>query len=922
MKKTIRLFIVILLAITVGFLAYHWWKSRQPTDAWVFIPDHAALILEVKSPLDWLKANQAKPSWITLASLPYSRTLLQRLDSLQAVGRTTDHSIEDFLHNKQVTISVHLTARDDFDYLFYVPLSGLSEPLWLDEWIKKFQQNPAYQTNAHSFQGLTITEIKANQQNNLVFSYIIHQNYFIGSYTPFLVEDAVRTIGNKNLLSNRWDEMKRPAQLITDSEGTVQVHINMARMGQWASVFTTPDQVNYFQNLSYLAQSGLFSLQSDKEQIRLNGRLYTHTGEQEADWLDIFKDQPARAMRLTNLIPNEATVLYHWGFEDARRLRDALARYNEKHDSTTIRRQVEVREKYGVRLNLLYDWVGREMAMSLLETNEATANRLIFVEAKDLDKAISQLSDLTLQVDRRNNSMPYVEHYAGTTIRQIGIPELPACVFGSLFEGFPQCFYTSLKGHIIFSNQISPIKKLLDDVAAGNVWNNSVKQKTLLQQTSPEANFSMFVNTTNAWSLFLQNVSPHWRELLTANSPAVRSFEQVALQVIHRSNFYETTLSFHHPHDQALLAAENQFLINQRVKFESPVRTPPFIVKNAEDQSNEMLVQDEANALHFISSAGKKIGKKALNSPIVSEIYQVDVFNNGELQFAFATKQQLHLIDRKGVLLTGFPVSLPDSAQLQTMSVVDYDKSKDYRFAVSDTQGNIYMFDKAGNLLDGWKPKSLGYGLSAPVQHVRVRDRDYLIAAQTNGAIQVLNRKGESYPNFPIQLNTKLSSPVVVTEGISSETTLLTTITPQGELLQVDLDGKVKRREQLYRPDRETTFQLCSEAHGKGWAILRQSETKIALLGNPPSIFFEKDTESSRRVWCQYYDFGTNRNVFALTFPDQQQTILYEANGKMIGNRAIESQFPVGIKYSEAFHKLLIYRASRYEAGIWTVKVR
>jgi hypothetical protein len=922
LKKTIRLFIVTLLAIAVGFLAYQWWKSRQPTDAWVFIPDHAALILEVHSPLDWLKANQTKASWATLAALPYSQTLLQRLDSLQKVGKATSHSIEDFLQHKQVTISLHFTARDDFDYLFYVPLGGLTEPLWLDGWLKKFQQNPAYQTSAHSFQGLTITEIKASQNNNLIFSYIIHQNYFIGSYTPFLVEDAVRTIGNKNLLSNRWDEMKRSTQPLNHSEAIVQMHVNMARMGQWASVFTTPGQVNYFQNLPHLAQSGLFSLQSDKDQIRLNGRLHTHEDEQEADWLDIFKNQPARAMRLSNLIPNEATVLYHWGFEEARRLRDALARYNAKHDTTTIRRQVEVREKYGVRLNLLYDWVGREMAMGLLETNEATANRLIFVEAKDLDKAISQLSDLTLQVDRQNNSMPYVEHYAGTSIRQVGIPELPACIFGSLFEGFPQCFYITLKGYVIFSNHPSPIKKLLDDVAAGNVWNNSIKQKSLLQQTSPEANFSLFVNTTNAWNLLLQNVSPHWRELLTANSPALRSFEQVSLQVIHRSNFHETMFTFRHPNDQALLAAENQFLINQRIKFNSPLRTQAFVVKNAEDQSNEILVQDEGNALHFISGAGKKIGQKVLDSPIVSEIYQVDAFKNGELQFLFATENQLHLIDRKGVLLTGFPVSLPDSAQLQTLSVVDYDKSKDYRFVLSDKQGNIYMFDKTGSPLDGWKPKSLGYSLSAPVQHVRVRDRDYLIATQTNGAIQVLNRKGESYPNFPIQLKAKLSSPVLINEGMSSETTILTTVTQQGELLQVDLAGNIKRREQLYRPDRETTFQLCREANGKGWAVLRQSEKKIALLGNPPTVFFEKESQSSRRVSCQYYDFGTNRSVFALTFPDQKQTLLYEANGKMIGNRAIESQFPVGIKYSEAFHKLLIFRASGYESGIWTVKVR
>jgi len=104
--------------------------------------------------------------------------------------------------------------------------------------------------------------------------------------------------------------------------------------------------------------------------------------------------------------------------------------------------------------------------------------------------------------------------------------------------------------------------------------------------------------------------------------------------------------------------------------------------------------------------------------------------------------------------------------------------------------------------------------------------------------------------------------------------------------------------------------------------ILRQAKDKVSLLGNPPFEFFDKGVDPSQAVICQYYDFGPDRKVFALTYPNQKRTQLYDATGTPIGDRPIENQFPVSVMYSEVFNKILIFRTSGQEAGIWTVKVR
>lgn len=918
MKKIVSLFIVILLTVMAGIFLYPKWKKSQSAEAWAFIPENALLVAEILSPLDWLNVNRSKPVWSTLASLPYSKRLLSRLDSLQAASGSINRTVADFLRNRQVTLSAHVTARDDFDYLFYVPLNDPSDRLWLDSLLNRFGHHPAYNTSSHVFQGKQITEIRVKSQRGLVFSYMIHDQYLVGSYTPFLVEEAIRSISDKHLLANRWDEWNRLAKT---SPNSARLYVNMTRLSQAASVFTQPNQSDYWRTLSTVAESGVLSIQSEPEQIRLSGRIRSSQQENQAQWLDIFKDQAGRPMRMRHLIPEETVVLFRYSFQNARRLFDALDQYAQTEDPTWIRHRKEVRNTYDIQLSPLYDWVGEEIALGLLEGPSANTHRLLWVEARDPDRAISQLSTVAGRAERMNGGTAYLERYAGTTIRQIGISEFPSSAFGSLFIGFDQCYYAPVKGYIIFANQALILKQLLDQITKGEVWSNSVRHRSLLQQAKPEANFSVYFRTPAAWNLMMDNLSPHWQEQFIQQSTLIRSFDEVTLQLVRRNGFYETDLVLHHPNDP-LLAAGNQFLINQRVKFNRPLQSQVFVVKNPVDQRTEMLVQDDAHQLHFISGSGEKIGQKPLDSPIVSGIYQADLYQNGDQQFVFATKHRLCLLNRKGQWVPGFPLALPDNAQLHTLTVLDYDKSREYRFLVSDTGGNLYMFDKTGALQEGWQPRVLGYSLSAPVRHVRVQDRDYLIATQENGVIHVLNPKGESYAGFPVVLKAQMSSPVFAQEGSSAENTELTLLTDYGELLQINLLGRIKSREQLARQSGENTFRLCPDTGGKSWLVIRRTPEKVTLLGNHSSIFFEKGVEPSQTVICQYYDFGNHRKVISLTQPLQQHTLLCDAQGNLIGNRPVDNQFPISVMYSEIFNKLLVFRASGDEAGIWTIKIR
>ena len=92
---------------------------------------------------------------------------------------------------------------------------------------------------------------------------------------------------------------------------------------------------------------------------------------------------------------------------------------------------------------------------------------------------------------------------------------------------------------------------------------------------------------------------------------------------------------------------------------DSLIKNSLNVFTNHTTQENEITFQDNSNSLYLISSTGNLIWKKKLNETIQSDIYTVDIFKNGKLQLLFNTENYLHLLDRNGNYVQGYPVKLP-----------------------------------------------------------------------------------------------------------------------------------------------------------------------------------------------------------------------------------------------------------------------
>ena len=60
------------------------------------------------------------------------------------------------------------------------------------------------------------------------------------------------------------------------------------------------------------------------------------------------------------------------------------------------------------------------------------------------------------------------------------------------------------------------------------------------------------------------------------------------------------------------------------------------------------MVQDNKNILYLISNEGEIIWEKDLKSKIIGDIFQIDLYKNGRLQYAFNTEKSLMILDKNG----------------------------------------------------------------------------------------------------------------------------------------------------------------------------------------------------------------------------------------------------------------------------------
>lgn len=730
-------------------------------------------------------------------------------------------------------ISVHVTGNDQFDVVCY----GTGDVPLIDG-LKNTKRSKRI------FEGLNISEISHGKTK---LSFIQVQGYWAATLTPFLVEDVVRTYADPaNRFSQNVTGKQHPA-LIKGDAGNL--FLNLQKLPDLISVFVDESLAT-----SWFAPGAITALdvKNDARSLTMNG-FTADTSKAVPSLHSIVNQQGANPYRLKELISNRAIITQLLAVSDGEALRKAL-----KEMGTTSRGDKDsiqvLAEKFNQPMAQLFKSLHGELALAYFESQRSGDSRKIFIlQTKAPDVWKNFLSRLESEL---SEDSVFAESFSNYELHEVPLNKFVEKLFSPLVRGFESTYYTISGENIIFADDLGELKAFLRDIEEDETISRSTLHNKMLEATLLESTLSLYINVGKTFPLLQSQAKPKWKNVFRENASLIKAIDFASVQVSNLNSTIYTNLYLH-----------ERELSNQRTEQRIVVTLPNslrslHVVRSHVNRKEEVLVQDSVNNLSLVSSDGSVLWTVPLGEPVTSEISQIDFFKNGKLQYFFATKSKLHILDRNGETVDPFPVDL-FAADIQYASVVDYDNSKNYRFLITERNGRVWILDKSGKSLDGWNPKVMDVSLMTPPRHQRLHGKDYFIIAQPDGHVFLFNRRGERERNFPVKVSGKINGEFFIEAANKASGTVINVVTNDGFLQRINLSGQLTAREPLLRSAITNRFYLLNDHRTKSYVIVQKDARNITVLDSEGRTLITNNLVNGNDCLVDYFDTGSG-NYFAL----------------------------------------------------------
>jgi hypothetical protein len=317
------------------------------------------------------------------------------------------------------------------------------------------------------------------------------------------------------------------------------------------------------------------------------------------------------------------------------------------------------------------------------------------------------------------------------------------------------------------------------------------------------------------------------------------------------------------------------------LSFENEIISDPIWLKNHLNNQYDFTFQDSENYLYYYSNKGNQYWKKKIPQKIIGDIKQVDIYKNGRLQIIFRTEDKLYVLDRNGNEVKELSFKIESGENNIPISIFDYEKNRNYRFLVTN-DNIIEMFDSRGKKVSGFKPNVFESNIIKDPVHIRIDGKDFIVVQLENGELKILDRRGRDRINVDQKIQFSENS-------IYSYMKTFTTTDDQGNLIQIDMDGKLSKKSLNMSSDNLIDI--------KNDNLVYISENILSIKGinitlpfgrfSKPKIFNE-----SLRMLIGISDLSEN-NIY-----------LYEDNGELVNGFPLKGNSIIDIRDSDKDGKI------------------
>lgn len=766
MTRTVNYSVFIILAlaaIVASVYFYNKYAAGLTGNAINAMPASAGLYLKTEIKQGKLSALVQQPIWKLLRLFvdDRSNTALMRLDSLLS----HESLIPD--NGNQVYISVHPISADRFDLLF---LSGMPVTNRRETALKMLElwSTAKLKTTKRQYEGVTIYE---SFGDDFAFTFCISKNVFIGSCTPFLVEDAIRqqkaVAGRLFKLSMLTDAFMKNVKKHSSS-----VHLHFESSGTLAQVFMNKGFAEKI-NSSSIGSAVEFKIEDQVNHLLMTGYTVSEDSAQLAAY--IAKQKPVKPSAI-EILP-ASTAWFRWiGFENPMILKSFF-----NSDDVFRKANEEVRKQTGIRLaDTLFQYMTGEFVFLLLRPASVRfeTNRMAIFRLQQPAKAETMLD----KINRSAESMVPVEVYNQSKIRQIKLRSFPEALAGSWANMTSVNYYTVKGNYLVLASSASVIRSFIDEYQSNQLLVKQNSFKEHLGFLREHSNLLFYYRLAESHYFIKALLNDKFVNLNEENSNTIQQWNSMAWQMIGSNATCETRLALFYEPLNKLPSIE----MIASGKTDTTIMTGAFPVIAPSELF--ALMQDEEGQLYKFNSSGTLIWKNLLPGKIISPLYTADIYRNSMQQLIFNTSEQLIAMDADGDFISNFPIVLPALSSGPLLKA-SFNQGTREALLIPSANGRIYAYQPNGRIYGAWN-----FSYAEPMEfiaHGTFLQRDYLAMYSASGKVIITASNGNilwqsSSSYSPAGKNKKLFADTLNNQ--------FAFCTANGTVIKVNTEGKTESK--------------------------------------------------------------------------------------------------------------------------------
>lgn len=758
-KSTIYISACLLL---IGFLMGLLSCSQTPADNSILraVPSDAGIVIKTQNLSELCNIlDNENLIWKSIANISNMKSASSIVYDIDTTLKNNSE-LRQALHGKDIAISFHTEGKDKIRTICAISAND-KEADRIVKCIASATKSKGYDIAGYNYDKTKIFVVtnkkNKNGKTSDVFAFAYTEKLLVCSVSRIMTEKAIRHIHSHNTITS--DKYLRQL-LNTEGKNVPAILIvNYPRLYTMMRDDLNPQMAKHTEKIERQAEWSVLDISLEKQTITCAG---FSSSKGANSYIDAIKSQQPVENTFAKYLPSKTTSFVSLGISNMQdfknqhtnllKNKDQYQNYKKTADAFRINYNIDIEDfiylsitKRITEFSCSYSLAGRPN------------DHYTIAELDDDSKFEKTIANICNQYRKQkgiadNNGVFSVKTASGKkhTVYLLPQKNLIQIFFGDIFSN-ETGYITISNDKAIFGSSVESLREYLNCIENRKILAANSNYDEFTKHTTSKSNLFYYADIEYSQNEIKSYLSRSNAQNLENNSAQIKNLRSVALQFSYQDDMCYTNAAIMY----------NQIIEADRyVAWIAPADTSiiqkPYVVTNHTNGDKEIIATDETNKLYLFDKLGKQLWKKQMPEPITSPIFQIDAFNNGKLQYLFATENYLHAIDRNGNYLENYPVKLPAKVSTE-ISIFDYDGTHNYRIFVPCSNKTLYVYTKDGINLDTWTPLHTHETIATPVQYFHIGDNEYLVCAD-NLKTYILNRRGEVRINvtndFPKAKNT------------------------------------------------------------------------------------------------------------------------------------------------------------------------